>query len=1039
MQRYLLVLSCLCAFIVPAAHAQLTPTQSLEKFKVTPGLEIKLWASEPLFSNPTCIDVDHLGRVWVCESVNYRDKLKNRPLHRKEGDRILILEDSKGSGKADKVTVFYQAPEILAPLGIAVAKHPTGPGYTVFVCQSPDILVFEDKDGDGKADGPPRKLLSGFRGIDHDHGVHGILIGPDGKLYFSVGDQGVAGLVDKHGKTWTSNETDCIAGTIWRCDQDGKNLELIAHNFRNEYEPCVDSFGSIFVSDNDDDGNQQTRICDVMPGGNYGYHPRGPGQSHWHEEEPGVVPKILRTYFGSPTGMCVYEGKLLPAMYQGQLLHTDAGPRHVRCYHLEPQGASYTVDREDMVTTTDPWFRPSDVCVAPDGSLMVADWYDPGVGGHGMGDTTRGRIFRIAPPGSVYKSPKVDLTTDQGILAALGSPALSVRAMAIAKLHELDQKRLIEWLTAALDGKTEPDLRARLFLQGIQCCTSQLANPPQGQGGIKLAPLAVFVIEIIQKSLEDNDPRFRVLGLRLLSNYMANFDVMSYGQFSKKFDPVRDPSALVRREFLLAMRDLSAQKAGKMILALAKQYDGKDRFYLEAIGIAVGKDKQRREAILADFEKEFPGWNPQIANLVWELRPPQMMAKVKSRLLEGNNGEEEAEQLVSVMAGESDVSGGIVLLTALVKEKRPELRKRILDALAVGLSGKWRSLQSGPEVNSALQTLLEQPEMRAVGFKLIAAARRTKDASRIGKLIEEPGTPADARREGIRTLASLAGAPSVQVLENLLTSAIPADRKEILVALGKQAEQPRRNNPNPALASLTKIVLDVDRPAELRSEAVNALSGGRPGCLWLLDNLSNKQIPPGVQKEAVRLLRNSPYQDIRNRAVAMASPGTRIDPKNLPAIKSLLSARGEAKRGEQLMAASVKSDMLCLKCHTVNHTGGQIGPDLSAIGKKASRENLLESILLPSKAIADQYVSWVVETNNGLVLTGLVIEDTADHLLLRDANGKDTRIDKKEIASRSKSLTSLMPADLIGTMTTSDLVDVVEYLLTLQAAEPVKK
>jgi putative heme-binding domain-containing protein len=170
----------------------------------------------------------------------------------------------------------------------------------------------------------------------------------------------------------------------------------------------------------------------------------------------------------------------------------------------------------------------------------------------------------------------------------------------------------------------------------------------------------------------------------------------------------------------------------------------------------------------------------------------------------------------------------------------------------------------------------------------------------------------------------------------------------------------------------------------------------------------------------------------------MASPGVRLDPKNLPAIKTLISARGSAKRGEQLMAASVKSDMLCLKCHTVNGTGGQIGPDLSAIGKKASRENLLESILLPSKAIADQYVSWVVETNNGLVLTGLVIEDTADHLLLRDANGKDTRIDKKEIASRSKSPTSLMPADLIGTMTTADLVDVVEYLLTLRAAEPVK-
>ena len=186
----------------------------------------------------------------------------------------------RATGKADKATVFYQSPELLAPLGIAVAKDPVGPGYKVFVCQSPDILVFEDKDGDGKADGPPKKLLTGFGGFDHDHGVHGILIGPDVKLYFSVGDtrrrHGLQSS-DGKGRKWTSNTTDCRAGTIWRCDLDGKNLELIAHNFRNEYEPCVDSFGTVFVSDNDDDGNQQTRICYVMPGGNYGYHPRGTG------------------------------------------------------------------------------------------------------------------------------------------------------------------------------------------------------------------------------------------------------------------------------------------------------------------------------------------------------------------------------------------------------------------------------------------------------------------------------------------------------------------------------------------------------------------------------------------------------------------------------------------------------------------------------------------------------------------------------------------------------------------------------------------
>src|SRR4029453_10253980 len=120
--------------------------------------------------------------------------LHGKPLNRPEGDRILILEDSKGQGRADKVTVFTKAPYIQAPKGIAVAKDPAGPGWKVYVCQSPDILLFEDKDGDGKAAGPPTKFLTGFKGLDHDHGVHGITIGPDGRLYFSVGDQGVKGL-----------------------------------------------------------------------------------------------------------------------------------------------------------------------------------------------------------------------------------------------------------------------------------------------------------------------------------------------------------------------------------------------------------------------------------------------------------------------------------------------------------------------------------------------------------------------------------------------------------------------------------------------------------------------------------------------------------------------------------------------------------------------------------------------------------------------------------------------------------------------------
>src|SRR5436853_5615565 len=162
-QRPLLLALSLLFTVALAAPAQVPPEKAVSTFTVSEGLEISLWASEPLFVNPTCMDIDHKGRVWICESVNYRDRLRGRPLRRPEGDRILILEDSTGTGKADKVTVFYQAPEVLAPLGIAVAKDPVGPGYKAYICQSPDILVVEDKERDGKADGPPQELLSGFK------------------------------------------------------------------------------------------------------------------------------------------------------------------------------------------------------------------------------------------------------------------------------------------------------------------------------------------------------------------------------------------------------------------------------------------------------------------------------------------------------------------------------------------------------------------------------------------------------------------------------------------------------------------------------------------------------------------------------------------------------------------------------------------------------------------------------------------------------------------------------------------------------------
>jgi putative membrane-bound dehydrogenase-like protein len=1026
MNRWLVSHSLLAGLLVSTvAQAQLPPEKAATTFTVADGLEMQLWASEPLFVNPTCIDIDHKGRVWVCESVNYRNKLfGKKTLNRPEGDRIVILEDTKGTGKADKAITFYQAPDFLAPLGIAVAKDPVGPGYKVYVCHSPDILLFEDRDGDGKADGPPKKLLTGFGGYDHDHGVHGILFGPDGKLYFSVGDQGVHGLQssDGKGRKWSSNDTDCRAGTVWRCDLDGKNLELLAHNFRNPYEPCVDSFGTVFISDNDDDGNQQTRICYVMPGGNYGYHPRGPGQSHWHEEQPGIVPKILRTYFGSPTGMCVYEGTLLPKKYWGQPLHTDAGPRHVRCYHLKPKGAGYDVDREEMVTSTDNWFRPSDICVAPDGSVFIADWYDPGVGGHGMGDTTRGRIYRLAPKGSKYNVSKVDLKRNEGLAKALASPARSIRHMAFQKILSMDMNQL-----GSLTGtvwQTYPKDSHYLY---ARCFWSFPAEDPK------------YVLEVVLRFNSAVPPRFR----QKLESISIDLDLqnirqisMWYPDLSRASDGIRNilleaapsKSPAVGREILLALRTTDPAWAKPITLALAKKYDGKDRFYLEAIGIAVGHDPKRREIILADFPKQFPEWNAQVAGLVWELRPPSMMPVLEKRLFDAKLPASQRAQIVEILAASEDMKTGALLLKVLHSDAPAEVRDRVLDNLRQFLPSKWRKLRDSKELKESIDALLSRAESRAVGLAFIGAAELTGEAARVSGVAHDTKEAEATRKTAVRTLGQLPGFVAIRELRRLMEDKTAGE--EAAASLGRLAQLDRnREIADPAMQALKDTVAT---KGSARQAALSALAGTRRGSQWLLDQHGHKALPADLVTDAGRLLRNSPYVDLRNRALIVFPPPAHIDPKKLPSLDHLLARQGDSKRGKELIAASIKNDMQCLKCHTISCVGGQIGPDLSVIGKKASKQGLIESILNPSKAVADQYVNWQIETAKGLTLSGLIVEETPSALTLRDANGKDTKIDKKDIESREKSPKSLMPDNLLAYMSEDDLVDIVAYLFELK-------
>lgn len=1029
---------CLLLVTPTVAAGQQTPDGALRAFTVAAGLKLDLFASEPMFVNPTCIDVDHLGRVWVCESVNYRCDLRKQKRNRAQGDRIVILQDTNGDGTADRATTFFQEKDFIAPLGVAVEPLP-GPhaaAVRVYVCHSPHLYVFEDRDGDGKADGPPKILLTGFGGYDHDHGIHGVHFGPEGKLYFSVGDQGVKNLKDKNGKVWSTNQTDCRAGTIWRCNTDGSGLELVAHNFRNQYEPAVNSFGTIFTSDNDDDGNQQTRICYVMPGGNYGYWPRGKGESHWHEEQPGVVHKVLRTGFGSPTGMCWYEGSLLAPIfaehlrgmgqsgpYEGYLLHTDAGPREVRLFGVRPKGAGYELDKVNLVTSTDNWFRPSDVCVAPDGSVFISDWYDPGVGGHGMGDTTRGRIYRLTlTKGPMPPAPTLDLASDAGLAAALRSPNLAARHGAFQALRARPEADLIAWADrfAAQDSDLLASAREgwlRSHTRSFEQVLVKTYLPLLEKSDAEFTRTSERVVAAPM----DQAPSPLVLMERILSDVSGGLDRAEptvkrfYRRLAERLDHA--PSS---RELLLALRHAPAAEVKDWLPPLIQRFDGRDHFYLAALNIACGADPQRRAVILADFDKLFPAWDDRVAALVRELQPPSVMATLDRKLADPHRTPAQKAQILEILTVSDARAGERVLAILQQPDLAPELRDQAVQGLVSFLPTKWRELRNHADLVRVVKQMLKHPATQRQAIDVIVASESVALAEHLVDLANDDEAALDPRRQAIAALGAFKNDKFITDLAGLLDQ--QSLQGEVIQALGV-------NGRPKAVDLLEEVLRSEQRSAASRRQAVAALASCRLGAQRLLQMNHRQALPPFVLADVAFYLRNSPHQDLRNQALLAFPIAAKMDPNKLPAIADLVARKGDPEHGKAVFATK---DIGCVRCHAVQGVGGNVGPDLSMIGVKASRENLLESILFPDKAIADQFVQWVVLDQRGLVTSGVLVEETPEHVVLRDGFGKDHKIAVKDIEQRTKSPKSVMPSDILPLMNDQDLMDLVTYLETLK-------
>ena len=678
-------------------------------------LEATLWAQSPLFYNPTNMDVDIKGRIWITDAVHYRNFNNDSThfLHHPKGDRVMILQDIDGDGEADVSKLFVEDKDLISPMGIAVI------GNKVFVSCAPHLIVYTDVDGDDKPDSK-EIFLTGFGGKDHDHSLHSLVAGPDGNFYFNTGNAGPHVVADKSGWTLRSgsvytggtpynlkNQGNMKSddGRVWvgglalRVNPDGTELKVLGHNFRNSYEVMVDSYGNLWQNDNDD----QVVACRtswLMEGGNAGYFSsdgtrywqadQRPGQdifeAHWHQDNPGIMPAGDQTGAGSPTGVAVNESDALGDQYLGMVLSAEAGRNVIFGYQPSIKNSGYDIGKRRNLITTLPqdneryvwndsaqntmnnnWFRPSDVTIGTDGAIYLADWHDPVVGGHQMQDSIGyGRIYRITAKNKNPKFPTLDLTTTEGQLEALKNPAINVRYQGFEKL-KAQGEGAVENVKSLLNSANPYHQARAVWL------LSQLGEKGKAE---------------TMKLLEHDNAEIRAVAFRALRQIEE--DIIPLAERLSD-----DSSAFVRREVAIALRDLPFEKAKPVLLKLVEKYDGQDRWYLEAIGaVADGHAEELYPEIKILFrgdQQKPEEWNAPLASIMWRLHPAAAIPDFEARAMSSKLSSKERMASVTALAFTSKKESVFAMID-LTKSKDSLISEQANYWLAFRQSNDWFDL-----------------------------------------------------------------------------------------------------------------------------------------------------------------------------------------------------------------------------------------------------------------------------------------------------------------------------------------------------------
>ena len=1086
-------------------------SQAAKSIRLAPGLKLELFAAEPLLANPVAFCIDERGRFFVAETFRLHAGVTDNRSHmnwldadmaaktvadrvemyRKflspqefqdynvEHERVKLVEDRDGDGKADHATIFAD--------GFKDAADGIGAGLLarkgdVFYTCIPDLWRLRDKDGDGKAE--VKESLSNGYGVHVaflGHDLHGLKLGPDGRLYFSVGDRGL-NVTTKEGKHLYA--PDC--GSILRCEPDGSNLEIYATGLRNPQELAFDNHGNLFTGDNNSDGGDKARWVHVVEGGDSGWRmgyqyldfptSRGPWNAEklwyprWDGQAAYIVPPITNIADG-PSGLVHDPGTGFPAKYRDHFFLADfrggAGNSGIRSFTNKPKGASFElVDAEQPVWSV----LATDVDFGADGAMYITDWVN------GWNKTGKGRIWKVT---SQETDPDV---AEVKTLLAEGMAKRPVEALAKLLGHvdqrvrfeaqyEIADRAIVEaknWTekTGTRPNPEGPSPNAALS-RVAQSGESTLARLHSiwalGQVHRRF-PILLGTLTALTRdaNVEVRTQATRVLGDiprdKLASPTRSNPWVMF-------IPPLEDPSPRVRFYAALALGKLGGPAAINPLLTLLRENDDQDAYLRHAavIGLAGSGDIP---SILKAVSDPSPAvqlgvllalrrlGNPEVAKFLVDSDPriateaglaiyeaPINEALPTLADLAGKKGLTEALERRAINAanrvGRAEDASGIAAV-ATRAEASKNLRVESLSILATWanppgrdrINGLWRPVDARPSkvaadaLRPAVKGLLaDSPdEIRRATIVAVGELGIKEAGPDLVALVVEGKGSGLVRADAIKALEKLDDPKLADAVEVAVGAVEGRVRSEGLRVLA-------RINPERAIPALARV-LDAGSAPE-QQKALEVLgSSDRPEAdaiiaTWL-DRLVRKKAPASIELELLEAASKKKSATVTDLLVRFEKGR----PKDGPLADHHAELEGgDADRGRKIYRDNAA--VYCVRCHKVRGEGGEVGPELTGIGSKKPREYLLESIVVPNQAIAQGFESVILAKNDGTVVTGVLKSEDDKAVKLMTAEAKLIEVPKADIEERKRG-PSAMPDDLSKKISRSDLRDLVEFLSGLK-------